>query len=91
MTREIVDQILKTEENAGKIISNAKTEAKKIRLATDKEMLALKDEARREMLGKKYDKMIEMFEKELDRVDKAMLKIEDRALKLRALRLEMGS
>ena len=53
------------------------------------EMSALKAEAIRQGLNKQLTKQLEMFEKELSRADKALEKIELRAIKLRALKLEI--
>ena len=53
------------------------------------EMSALKAEAIRQGLNKQLNKQLEMIEKELSRADKAIEKIELRAIKLRALKLEI--
>tara|TARA_R100000008_G_scaffold79857_2_gene61848 strand:- start:459 stop:758 length:300 start_codon:yes stop_codon:yes gene_type:complete len=53
------------------------------------ELSALKAEAIKQNLGKQLSKQLEMFEKELGRVDRALEKIEGRAIKLRALKLEI--
>ena len=54
------------------------------------EMLALKEEAKKELLEKQFDRHIGMFQKELERVDRAIEKIESRAIQLKALRMQMG-
>ena len=54
------------------------------------EMLALKDSARKEQLLKQWIRHTEMFAKELSQLDAKILKIEDRAIKMRALKMEMG-
>ena len=53
------------------------------------ELSTLKAEALKQNLGKQLTRQLEMFEKELARADKALEKIEVRAIKLRALKLEI--
>lgn len=53
------------------------------------EMLNMKAAAKKEMLQKQYDRHMSMFKKELERVDKALDKIDQRAIQLRALRMQI--
>ena len=53
------------------------------------ELSALKAEAIKQDLGKQLTRQLDMFEKELARVDRALDKVEIRAIKLRALKLEI--
>ena len=53
------------------------------------ELSTLKAEALKQNLGKQLTRQLDMFEKELARADKALEKIEVRAIKLRALKLEI--
>jgi len=53
------------------------------------ELSTLKAEALKQNLGKQLTRQLEMFEKELARAEKALEKIEVRAIKLRALKLEI--
>lgn len=54
-----------------------------------REMLALKEQARKEGLEKKYEQQMRIFKNEFDRLNKTIDKVEDRWSKLRALRLEI--
>tara|TARA_R100000656_G_scaffold123991_1_gene101231 strand:+ start:1048 stop:1335 length:288 start_codon:yes stop_codon:yes gene_type:complete len=53
------------------------------------ELSTLKAEAIKQDLGKQLTRQLDMFEKELARVDRALDKVEVRAIKLRALKLEI--
>ena len=53
------------------------------------ELSTLKAAALKQNLGKQLTRQLDMFEKELARADKALEKIEVRAIKLRALKLEI--
>ena len=53
------------------------------------ELSTLKAAALKQNLGKQLTRQLDMFEKELARADKALEKIEVRAIKLRALTLEI--
>jgi len=53
------------------------------------ELTLMQAEARKEMLEKQWAKALEMFQKDLARADKAMLALEKRGTKLRAINLEI--
>lgn len=55
------------------------------------EAQGLKDLATREGMIKQYNNHIKMFKKEQERVDKALEKLEDRATKLRILKMELDA
>ncbi len=53
------------------------------------ELTLMQAEARRETLEVMWAKQLEMFQKDLLRADKAMITLEKRATRLRAIRLEI--
>jgi|TARA_R110000822_G_scaffold300834_2_gene424372 hypothetical protein len=53
------------------------------------ELSLMKAEARKEQLEGQLDKALEMFNKDLIRVDKALVSLENRSVKLRSIELEI--
>ena len=53
------------------------------------ELSLMQAAARKEQLEKQWAKALELFEKDLTRADKAIDKLESRAVKLRAIELEI--
>ena len=49
----------------------------------------MKAEARKEQLEEQLNKALEMFNKDLVRVDKALTSLDNRAVKLRSIELEI--
>ena len=54
------------------------------------EMKEMRRLALKEGLEKQFDKQIEMFAKELERANRAVDKLEERSIKLRALRMQIA-
>jgi len=54
------------------------------------EMTEMRRLALKEGLEKQFDKQIEMFAKELERANRAVDKLEERSIKLRALRMQIA-
>jgi 2-hydroxychromene-2-carboxylate isomerase len=54
------------------------------------EMTEMRRLALKEGLEKQFDKQIEMFTKELERANRAVDKLEERSIKLRALRMQIA-
>ena len=55
------------------------------------QLTLMQAEARKEDLEAQWTKALEMFKKDLDRADRAMEKLEQRSVKLRAIELEIES
>lgn len=53
------------------------------------ELSLMQAEARKEQLEDQWTKALEMFSKELERADKALDKLQQRSVKLRAIELEI--
>ena len=53
------------------------------------ELSLMKAEARKEQLEEQLNKALEMFNKDLVRVDKALASLDNRAVKLRSIELEI--
>lgn len=85
---ELTDLTKMSNEDLDALITNIR-ERRLAPIKAYNDALLLKEQARVAGLEKQLDKALEMFDKERDRADKAIEKLEARALKIRALRLEI--
>jgi 16S rRNA C1402 N4-methylase RsmH len=74
MTREIIESILTTEEEAEKLIAKAKKTAQKIRLATDSEISSLKETLKKEMQSLEKASVTDIAEKSEREKEKVLRK-----------------